>query len=150
MFHAYVHGNKHLSNSCIPSSIMCLTWCACSCCVPGATHLLGSYFDAWRRGHYKYTGQHMANGLHVKAVMCDGCTVKTARFRMEQIRSPVRAGGPVTCTVDAACKSDAAFNAAVEVGNITAARFFSNMTSCSAFMCTRAGDTPLLQPLLQP
>lgn len=97
-----------------------------------ATHQLGSYFDAWRRGFYKYAGHNMANDLRVRAVLCQGCTVSTARYRMEQLRCPARAGGPVTCTVDATCSSDAAFGAALAVGDITAVR---QGNTCQAYMC---------------
>jgi len=106
-----------------------------------ATHQLGSYFDAWRRGHVKYAGATHADDIRVRAVLCQGCVPHTgARFRMEQFRCPARAGGPVTCTVDATCTNDVAFAASLSVGNITAARLFSNLTSCNAHMCTKVGD----------
>lgn len=100
----------------------------------GATHQMGSYFDAWRRGHLKLKGTDLASDVRVQAVLCQGCTVHTARFKMEQVRDPARAGGPVTCAVDASCSSHAAFAAALSVGNITAPRA-DNTTVCKLYMC---------------
>lgn len=103
----------------------------------GATHQLGSYFDAWRRGHLKHRGSNLAEDVRVKAVLCHGCTVHTARYRMEQVRDPARTGGPVTCTVDASCASDAAFGAALTVGSDAGVRS-GNATVCLAYMCQQA------------
>lgn len=97
-----------------------------------ATHQLGSYFDAWRR-HKELVGT-LSSDLRVQAVLCQGCTVNTARFKNEQLRCPARAGGPVTCTVDASCSSDVAFGAALAVGNISAVRQ-AGSTTCQAYMC---------------
>jgi hypothetical protein len=99
-----------------------------------ATHQLGSYFDAWRRGYYKHAGDTLAGDLRVRAVLCHGCAVNTARYRMEQLRCPARAGGPVTCAVDATCSSDTAFGVSLAVGNISAVRQGSAHT-CQAYMC---------------
>jgi pimeloyl-ACP methyl ester carboxylesterase len=99
-----------------------------------STHQLGSYFDAWRRGYMKYKGHNLSKDVRVEAVMCSGCTVNTQRFKREQLRCPARAGGPVTCTVDAACSSAAAFGATLAVGSITPFRS-ANMTTCQAYLC---------------
>lgn len=102
-----------------------------------ATHQLGSYFDAYRRGYLNHAGSNLANDLRVRAVLCQGCTVSTLRYKMEQVRTPARAGGPVTCTVDATCSSAAAFAASLSVGSITPASY-DNSTTCQAFMCSQS------------
>lgn len=99
-----------------------------------ATHQLGSYFDAWRRGYVNHAGLSLADDPRVQAVLCEGCTVHTARFRMQQVRNPARPGGPVTCTVDATCSSPKAYTASLSVENITAPQL-GNVTTCQAFMC---------------
>lgn len=100
----------------------------------GATHLLGSYFDAWRRGHYTAHGTSLADDIRVKAVLCEECTMRRA-LPLAQIAVPARAGGPVTCTVDASCTNQVAWNVVTAVQQVYTAGF-SEQSVCNGFMCS--------------
>jgi pimeloyl-ACP methyl ester carboxylesterase len=40
----------------------------------GATHMLGAYFDAWRRGYLASKGSDLAGDARTAAVLCQECT----------------------------------------------------------------------------
>ncbi|KAF8055733.1 cation/proton exchanger 4 [Scenedesmus sp. PABB004] len=104
----------------------------------GATHQLGSYFDAWRRGHLAARGSDLAGDPRVAAVLCEACALRAAT-RLEQIAAPARPGGPVTCALDASCTVRRAFDAATAVGRgIYATAWSAAPTTCRAFMCAAA------------
>lgn len=100
-----------------------------------STHMLGSYFDAWRRGYLAYQGNNLASDSRVLAVMCQQCTVAT-NMALEQMNLPARAGGPVTCAVDTQCSRQDAFLAAATVGKWVNVRWSGQTSSCNAFKCT--------------
>lgn len=101
----------------------------------GATHLLGAYFDSWRRGYYaRYGGASLANDPRVVAVLCDQCTMRRGT-RLGQIAVPARAGGPVTCSVDASCTDEVAWNSVTSVRQ-TATVKFGGMSVCNGYMCS--------------
>jgi hypothetical protein len=101
----------------------------------GATHQLGSYFDAWRRGYFASKGTNLANDPRVMAVLCRSCTQRMETI-LEQIAVPARPGGPVTCGADASCRLQAAFAAATAVGNATVAPFSRGASRCVGFICS--------------
>lgn len=99
-----------------------------------ATHMLGTYVDAWRRGFVANGGSDLGRDVHVRAVMCEACVVRGATS-VEQLASPARPGGPVSCFVDASCSSKQAFTAATALnGGLTAA--YSARATCQGFICT--------------
>lgn len=105
----------------------------------GATHMLGSYFDAWRRGHLLAKGSDLATDPRTLAVMCQECAYRvtpglTALVR--QLNVPARAGGPVTCGVSTSCSNQRAWNAATSVGRTYAAAWDSSLGVCTGFRCT--------------
>lgn len=99
-----------------------------------ATHLLGSYFDSWRRGYYARTGSNIVNDPRVTGVLCEQCTMRRGT-RLTQISVPARAGGPVTCGVDASCTSQAAWNAATAVRQTSTVKF-GGMSVCNGYICS--------------
>jgi hypothetical protein len=101
----------------------------------GATHQLGSYFDAWRRGYVANRGSNLANDPRVLSVMCSACTQR-AETLLEQIAVPARPGGPVTCGADASCSVQRAFAAATAVGSELVAPFSRGSSSCVGFVCS--------------
>lgn len=103
----------------------------------GGTHVLGNYFDAWRRGYLRYKGTNLAADSRVLAVMCQQCTVATGSI-LDQIQAPARAGGPVTCVGDADCNQQKAYAAAVAVGNGYSAKWAGKSSVCQAYTCTTA------------
>lgn len=100
----------------------------------GATHLLGSYFDAWRRGYYASAGNNLANDPRVTAVLCEQCTMRRGT-RLTQIAVPARAGGPVACSVDASCTSQEAWNAATSVQQTYTVKF-GGLSVCNGYICS--------------
>jgi hypothetical protein len=40
----------------------------------GATHMLGAYFDAWRRGYLASKGSDLAGDARTAAVLCEACS----------------------------------------------------------------------------
>jgi hypothetical protein len=101
----------------------------------GATHQLGSYFDAWRRGYVANKGSNLANDPRVLSVLCNAC-MQRAETLLEQIAVPARPGGPVTCGADASCNVPRAFAAATAVGNELVAPFSRSASSCVGFVCS--------------
>lgn len=99
-----------------------------------ATHLLGAYFDAWRRGYYASTGDNLANDPRVTGVLCEQCTMRRGT-RLTQIAVPARAGGPVTCSVDASCTSQVAWNAATAVQQTYTVKF-GGLSLCNGYICS--------------
>jgi hypothetical protein len=100
-----------------------------------ATHLLGSYFDAWRRGYAATTGDDLSGHAAVGAVMCDECTVQRPT-PLAQIAVPARAGGPVTCGVAASCQNSVAWDVVTTVGEHTSMRPLRTPLACAGFMCS--------------
>jgi hypothetical protein len=101
----------------------------------GATHQLGSYFDAWRRGYLASKGTNLANDTRVMSVLCRSCT-KRMDTVLEQIALPARPGGPVTCGLDASCSVQTAFAAATAVGGELVAPFSRGALRCVGFLCS--------------
>ncbi|KAF6266166.1 Alpha/Beta hydrolase protein [Scenedesmus sp. NREL 46B-D3] len=101
----------------------------------GATHQLGSYLDAWRRGYVARKGSNLANDPRLLSVLCWSCTHRTETV-LEQIAVPARAGGPVTCAADASCSMQRAFAAATAVGNELVAPFSRGTSTCVGFVCS--------------
>jgi hypothetical protein len=101
----------------------------------GATHQLGSYFDAWRRGYLASKGTNLANDTRVMSVLCRSCTQRMETI-LEQIAVPARPGGPVTCGADASCSVQAAFAAATAVGGELVAPFSRGALRCVGFLCS--------------
>lgn len=99
-----------------------------------ATHLLGSYFDSWRRGYYARSGSNLANDPRVTGVLCEQCTMRRGT-RLTQIAVPARAGGPVTCGVDASCTSQTAWNAATAVRQTNTVKF-GGLSVCNGYICS--------------
>jgi hypothetical protein len=100
----------------------------------GATHSLGAYFDAWRRGYTQSTGNNLADDARVAAVLCDQCTMRRGT-RLAQIAVPARAGGPVTCSVGASCISQAAWQSVTAVQQAYTVKF-GGMSVCNGFICS--------------
>lgn len=100
-----------------------------------ATHLLGAYFDSYRRGYYARTGNTLAGDPRVSAVLCMQCTMRRST-RLTQVAVPARAGGPVTCQgIDATCSNQAAWDAATSVKNMYTVKFGSSSV-CSGYICS--------------
>lgn len=99
-----------------------------------ATHLLGSYFDSWRRGYYAWTKSTLADDPRLTAVLCSQCTMRRGT-RLTQIAVPARGGGPVTCATDASCTSQEAWNAVTAVRQ-TATVKFGGMLVCNGYICS--------------
>jgi hypothetical protein len=102
----------------------------------GATHLLGAYFDAWRRGYTQSTGKTLADDPRVAAVLCDQCTIRRGT-KLHQIAVPARAGGPVTCGIDASCANQAAWQAATSVQQAYTVKF-GGMSVCKGYICSES------------
>ncbi|WIA37254.1 hypothetical protein OEZ86_014200 [Tetradesmus obliquus] len=111
----------------------------------GSTHMLGAYFDAWRRGHLASKGSDLAKDARTAAVLCEQCTDKRLLQNMRLTRldamvanPPARAGGPVTCFNNDACRVQRAWSAATSVGSsFTAAA--ATLTGCSGYVCVDLG-----------
>lgn len=103
----------------------------------GATHLLGSYFDAWRRGYLASYGSDLAKDRRTAAVVCEQCT-DTRLTRLLQANVPARAGGPVTCFNDAACQSQKAWDATTAVAK-TFSAVWGPLYVCNGFLCSDPG-----------
>lgn len=54
---------------------------------------------------------------------------------MLQLNTPSRAGGPVTCAVQASCSNSQAWDAAALVGN-TYVKSYSPLSRCVGYICT--------------
>ncbi|WIA16164.1 hypothetical protein OEZ85_012879 [Tetradesmus obliquus] len=100
----------------------------------GATHQLGSYFDAWRRGYAASRGSNLATDPRVQSVLCNACAQR-AETVLEQLAVPARPGGPVTCGADASCSVQRAFAAATALGNELVSPFGRGGSSCVGFVC---------------
>jgi hypothetical protein len=100
----------------------------------GATHLLGSYFDSWRRGYFASTGQTLAEDLRIAGVLCEQCTMRRGT-RLTQIAVPARAGGPVTCSIDASCTSQAAWESVTAVQRTSTVKF-GGASVCNGYICS--------------
>jgi hypothetical protein len=102
-----------------------------------ATHLLGAYFDNWRRGLVARTGDSLADNPALQSVLCQECTLlRPGSPPLAQLAVPARAGGPVTCSVDAACSHKLAWDAATALGDGHSMDYVGPMTMCSGFMCS--------------
>ncbi|KAF6254329.1 Alpha/Beta hydrolase protein [Scenedesmus sp. NREL 46B-D3] len=109
----------------------------------GATHMLGSYFDSWRRGYLASRGSNLAEDARTAAVLCEECADRRLSVSMQLNRMnpavanpPARAGGPVTCFNNDACRVERAWQAvtAVGKGNIMTAAW-SPLAACSGYFC---------------
>lgn len=110
-----------------------------------ATHMLGAYFDAWRRGYLASKGSDLANDARTAAVLCQECVDArvASRFRLTRLDPsaafpPARAGGPVTCFNDDNCRVQRAWNAATSVGSTSSAPAAS-LTRCNGYICSDLG-----------
>uniref|UniRef100_A0A383VAG6 Fungal lipase-type domain-containing protein n=1 Tax=Tetradesmus obliquus TaxID=3088 RepID=A0A383VAG6_TETOB len=110
-----------------------------------ATHMLGAYFDAWRRGHLASKGSDPADDIRTAAVLCQECVdLKNARkFRLTRVNPflsfpPARAGGPVTCFNSDNCRVQRAWTAATSLGSTSTAAVVM-LTGCSGYMCVDVG-----------
>lgn len=101
----------------------------------GGTHVLGAYFDAWRRGYFAYRHCALQTDPRLNAVMCGQC-VGTEENIIYQMNGPARAGGPVTCSIDENCSKQDAFAAATAVGKGYSKRWGGSSSSCQAYRCT--------------
>lgn len=99
-----------------------------------ATHLLGSYFDSWRRGYYARTKRNLAEDPRLTSVLCQQCTMRRGT-RLTQIAVPARAGGPITCGVDASCTSPVAWDAVTAVKQTSTVKF-GGLSVCNGYICS--------------
>lgn len=107
----------------------------------GGTHVLGSYFDAWRRGYLATKRNNLASDPRVTGVMCQQCAVKpnnvlgTFSLQVNQMNVPARSSGPVTCALSEQCNKEAAFYTPAAVGRGFSVQWAGPLSWCSAYTC---------------
>jgi hypothetical protein len=83
------------------------------------THLLGHYFDGWRRAYAHLKGFEAASllssGQHVRSVMCAQCALAVKQYPLPDNKA-ARNDGVVSCVSDASCAKKELFSVVAWAG----------------------------------
>eukprot|EP00879_Flechtneria_rotunda_P014745 GHRR01015407.1.p1 GENE.GHRR01015407.1~~GHRR01015407.1.p1 ORF type:complete len:613 (+),score=167.92 GHRR01015407.1:1105-2943(+) len=114
-----------------------------------STHLIGHYFDGWRRAYArKYgipKGLMLSSSIHVRSVMCAQCATAVKQYPLPDNKA-ARNDGVVTCINDKSC-SDKFLFGLVSWSGLTPTALYRENATCDARSLTCQVPIPGFQTM---